>query len=553
MTRLLRAAVGCFLAGILAGCFQPLRDRSTAPQAQLFDGMGTHHRRVSTDAPNCQRYFDQGLIWAFAFNHDEAIRSFSKAADLDRSCAMTWWGIALCNGPHINNPVVNASHARDAWQAVQQAKSRIGKASPVERALIEAVAKRYSPDPAAPRRPLDEAYAAAMESVHRAFPKDADVATLYAESLMDLQPWDLWTHEGKPKGRTTDILAALEAALALQPDHPGANHLYIHAVEAGPHPELANASADRLRNAVPMSGHLTHMPSHIDVQTGRWSLAADQNRKAIASDRRYRKLSPRQGFYNVYMAHNHQFLSFACMMTGRADEAIREARAMIAAVPQEFIDNSGPMIDPYLVIGYESLLRFGRWDEMLKQPPPSEKLPIMTCFWHYGRTLALAAQGRIVAADAEYHLFRAAVKRVPADALMAINPAHKVLTIADHVAAGEIALARGDHDAAIASLQKAAAIEDDLLYMEPPDWMMPVRHALGAVLLKAGRAAEAEEVYRADLAAWPENGWSLFGLSKSLAAQGKKDEAAIVQARFDKVWADADAPIESSCLCVRGK
>ncbi len=514
----------------------------------IFEGLGKHHRAVATSSAEAQRYFDQALTWTFAFNHDEAIRSYEAAAAKDPACAMAYWGIAYNHGPHINNTVVPPERAKAAWEAVQKALA--AKSEGVERALIEALAKRYADPQPADRKPLDEAYAAAMREVYAKYGDDADVATLYAESLMDLQPWDLWTKDGKPKGRTEEIMAVLEKVLAKQPDHPGATHLYIHVVENSPFPEKGNAAAETLRTLVPASSHLLHMPGHIDVQTGRWAKAAEANENAIAADRKYRAISPRQGFYSVYMMHNNQFLSWVAMNQGRAEKAIEEARAMVAGVPAEFLEKDPAAVDGYLPIQYEVLIRFGRWDEMLAQPAPSPKLPILTAFRHFCRGLAFAAKGEIEDAQAEQAKFRDLTAKIAPEVIMAINPARNVLAIADRVLAGEIALAREDLGTAASELAEAVKLEDQLTYMEPPDWLVPTRHTLGAVLVKAKRFEEAEKVYREDLAAWPENGWSLWGLKECLRAQGKEEEAAAVEQRFAAVWHEADTKLTSTCLCV---
>jgi tetratricopeptide (TPR) repeat protein len=514
----------------------------------IFESLGKHHRAVATSSAEAQRYFDQALTWTFAFNHDEAIRSYEAAVAKDPACAMAWWGIAYNHGPHINNTVVPPERAKAAWDALQKALA--AKSDGVERALIEALAKRYADQEPADRKPLDEAYAAAMREVYAKHGDDADVATLYAESLMDLQPWDLWTKDGKPKGRTEEIMAVLEKVLAKHPDHPGATHLYIHTMENSPFPERANAAADVLRALVPASGHLVHMPAHIDVQTGRWAKAAEANEKAIAADRAYRAISPRQGFYAVYMAHNNQFLSWVAMMQGRSEKAIKEARAMVVGVPLEFLEKDPAAVDGYLPIAYEALIRFGRWDEMLKEPAPPAKLPILTAFWHLCRGLSFAAKGEIEDAQAEQARLRDLTAKIGPDVKMAINPARNVLAIADRVLAGEIALARGDLEAAATELREAVKLEDALTYMEPPDWLLPTRHTLGAVLVKAKKFEEAEKVYREDLAAWPENGWSLWGLTECLRALGKEEESAAVQQRFAAVWWQADTKLTSTCLCV---
>lgn len=548
------APVLLLIPAVLTGCARPEGPTILRPgDPPLFAGMGTHHRRVTTDVPLAQQYFDQGLVWAYAFNHDEAIRSFAEAARLDPNCAMAWWGIALCHGPHINNPIVPEERARAAWDAVQKALAVRDRASPVEQALIDAVARRYSAEPPKDRRPLDEAYAEAMSEVWARFPNDPDVGTLYAESLMDLQPWDMWTREKSPKGRTPEILTVLETVLALHPENPGANHLYIHAVEPSSNPDRANAAADRLRSAVPASGHLVHMPSHIDVLTGRWALAAEQNERAIRADTIYRRNSPRQGFYNLYMIHNHHMLSFAAMMQGRSELAIRAGREVFEMLPPEYLRAHAAFADPYMGALYDALKRFGRWDAILEEPPPPEYLPITTCMWRFSRAVACAAKGQVDRALCEQEAFRAAVRKVPADALMAINPAHKILAIAEHMLTGEIEYRRGNIDASVAALRKGIEIEDDLMYMEPPEWIQPVRHTLGAVLVDAGRWDEAEAVYREDLKKWPENGWSLLGLSQCLRARGDTKNLAGVERRLAAVWDRSDMKIDSSCLCVPGE
>jgi len=547
-------AVAPVAALILAACQKPTATVvGSSTDAPLFDGMGSHHRAVTTRSPITQRYFDQGLVWAYAFNHDEAIRSFGAAAKNDPQCAMAYWGIALCNGPHINFPIMLPERSQAAWDALQQAQARKALATPVERELIEALSKRYANPEPADRRGLDEAYAAAMEVVWKKYPNDPDVGSLYAESLMDLQPWDLWTKQGQPKGRTVEIVGVLEEVLRTSPNHPGANHLYIHAVEAGPTPEKGIASAERLRNMVPAAGHLMHMPSHIDVQVGEWAKASDQNVAAAAADRRYREISPRQGFYRVYMAHNDHFLAFSAMMEGRSATALEAARRMVAGVPEDYARKDSTLVDPYMMVVLDVLKRFGLWDDVLEEPDPPAYLPITTAYWHYARGVAFAAKGQLDAARREQAEFRAATAKIPPDAMMAINKAHQVLAIADKVLAAEIALRDGHADQAIALLREGVQFEDQLMYMEPPEWIQPARHTLGAVLLSEGRVGDAEVVYREDLAIWPENGWSLYGLASCLDQAGKKSDAADVWTRFDKVWQRSDVKIGSSCACVGGR
>ena len=557
----------CDLAALLLlVCFVPTpgckgTDNAASPDstaaaqtttAVLFDGMGSHQRKVTTKSALAQQYFDQGLTWTFAFNHDEAIRSFTEVARQDPDCAMAQWGIALCNGPHINNPSMDEAHSKAAWDALQRALALRDKASAVERALIDALAARYAMPIPKDRAPLDKAYAAAMKPVSDANPQDADIATLYAESLMDLRPWDLWSKTGEPRPETPQVLAALERAMKIDAQHPGACHLYIHASEASPHPEQAEAAADRLRKLVPGSGHLVHMPAHIDVRTGKWEQAATCNINAMSSDAAYFKLSPKQGFYRLYMGHNADFLAFACMMEGRQAEALRAAQGMIAGVPADFLKTSGAIVDGLMTVDLEVLKRFGKWEDILRHAGPPKGLPVSNAMWHFHRGVAQAALGHVDEAEREEAEFRKAVKAVPEGTMMMINPAAKIFEIAQHVLAGEIAYRKGATDNAIKELQLGVAREDDLRYMEPPEWVTPVRHTLGAILLEAGKVDEAEDVYRTDLKYWPRNAWSLFGVAQCLKAKNAPG-AAEAQQQFERAWARADTKITSSCLCVKAK
>ncbi len=528
----------------------------TGAEAPLLVGITVHRRPVSTASSEAQRYFDQGLNLTFAFNHDEAIRSFEQSARFDPQCAMAWWGIALCHGPHINNSLMDEPHSRAAWEALQKAQAHRGGAAAVEQALIDALATRYVADVEqniAQRESLNRRYAEAMRGVHERFPEDPDVAMFYAESLMDLQPWDLWTDEGEAKLATPVVAGVLEKVLAQQPDHPGANHLYIHAIEASPEPGKASAAADRLRKLMPGSSHMVHMPAHIDVRTGKWSLASEQNEEAIRIDARYRQASPNQGFYQFYMLHNAHFLSFACMMEGRYERALSAAQQMLQSIPPEFLDQSAALADPVMSIEYQVLVRFGKWDEVLAHPEPRSDLPITTAMWRFARATALAAKQDLEGAQREQALFRAAVAAVPTDAMGAINRAHDILLVGECTLAGEIAFQRGDFDTAVAELKKGVQAETKLLYMEPPEWIQPVRHSLGAVLVAAKRWEEAEKVYRADLKEWPNNGWSLFGLAQCQQAQGDQRGAAATRQLFEAAWSRADTQIDTTCLCASGR
>lgn len=521
-----------------------------APAGERFlPGMGSHRRDVTTTSRLAQRWFDQGLVLAMSFNHDEAIRSFTEAARLDSACAMAWWGIALANGPHINNPAMSPAQSREAWAAISRARAHLDGAPALERTLVEALARRYADPPPEDRRPLDEAYAAAMREAWSRHPDDPDVGWLCAEALMDLRPWDLWAADGSPQPGTDEVLATLERVLELAPDHPGANHLWVHAIEASPRPERGLAAADRLTRLVPGAGHMVHMPAHIYSRVGRWADASAANVRAIEADRRYRAFSPRQGFYNVYMAHNHHFLAWSSQMEGRSAAALRAARDMIAGVPPEFLRESAAFADGYMNIELETLLRFGRWDEVLAAPELPEYLPITRAFRRFARGTAFAALGRLDEAGAEQAAFRDAAARVTEEMFVGNNPARRVLAIAERQLEGEILNRRGDVDGAVGALREAVRLEDALRYNEAPDWLLPVRHALGAVLSRAGRWRDAEAVYREDLGRNPENGWALWGLARALRAQVKDAEAAAVEARFRRAWKRADVPLESTCFC----
>ena len=524
---------------------------ATDSAVPLFEGLGGFSRPVTTTSAEAQRYFDQGLAFLYAFNHDEAIRAFRRAAELDPSCAMAFWGIAVAHGPHINNPVVPPERAKAAWEALGRARTLAGGAPPVERALIDALAARYADPPPEDRRPLDQAYADAMRSVYRAHPKDADVGALFAEALADLRPWDLWRPDGTPQPGTEELVATLEAVLAVAPTHPLANHMLIHALEASPRPEKADRAADVLRDLQPGLGHLVHMPSHVDVRRGRWQQAIDANVKAIAADRGYTARVPNQGFYRLYLAHNHHMLTYGAMMTGQSALALRAIREMVADIPLEFF-RANAFADGFMAMPLEVLMRFGRWDEVLAEAEFPEFVPLSRAVQRYARAVAHAARGDLASAEKEQAAFLEARARVPKEATFGNNPGGAVLDVAESFMRGEILFRTGKVDEGLALLREAADREDALRYNEPADWIQPVRHALGAALLQAGRFAEAEEVFRADLVKLPENGWGLYGLSRALALQRKGAEARAVEKRFDAVWREADIGIKSACLCLPG-
>lgn len=515
-----------------------------------------HHVPVSTSSADAQAAFDRGISLAYAFNYGGAERAFREAAELDPACAMAWWGVALVNGPHINFPAVPPDRAAKAWEAITRATALAGNATPFERALIDAQFTRYVENQPEDRRPLDEAYAAAMREVARAYPDSADVNTLFAEAVMDLRPWDLWQDDGSPQPETPEILAALERAMELNPWHPGANHLYIHAIEASYEPEKAEAAADRLRDTAPVlvygSSHLLHMPSHIYARVGRWDDVASSNANAMTADVTYRKDNPRPGFFALYMMHNTHFYAYAAMMQGRREDALRAAEAMVASVPEDFLEDFAPVADGFMIFVPEVMMRFGMWEEILQQPAPAENLPYSRAMWRFTRAVALTALNRMDEAEAERAAFREAAAAVPDDWAFGNNACSDLLTVATNMLDGEMAAQYGDFDASETSLRAAIAVEDTLRYDEPPDWIQPVRHTLGAVLLRAGRYADAEKVYVEDLARYPENGWSLYGLSRALRLQQKNAEAGLVEAQFASAWSGADTTMTASCLCQPG-
>jgi len=523
-----------------------------AAKEPLYDGLGSYSRKVTTDSPEGQLYFDQGLGFLHGFNHRAAIRAFQQAAELDPECAMAHWGVALACGPHINSMAVPPPAAELAWKELELAEKNAGNASPVERALIDALAKRYANPQPEDRSGLDRAYADAMREVWKKYPKDPDVGAFFAEAMMNLRPWDQWTPDGKPQPGTDEIITTLDAVLILNPNHPLANHLYIHAVEASPNPERAIAAADRLRNLQPGLAHNVHMPSHIDIRTGQWLKAVDTNAKAVEADQRYRKIfGPPKGFLNVYIAHNRHMLAYAAMMTGQRDLAMKHIRAMVAEMPADFLTQNALQAEGNVAMPLEVMVRFGLWNKILAEPENyTDKMWFTRAFHHAARAIAYAAKGDTVNARKAQSVFVERAKLVPKEDFVSNNSCEALLAVAIPMVEGEILIAEGKTDSGIEQLHTAIQKEDALKYDEPPGWLIPVRHSLGAALMKQQRFAEAEQVYRDDLARLPENGWSLLGLAESLRKQKKNaDEVAQTQARFEKVWAKADLTITTSCLC----
>lgn len=529
-------------AGQPAG--QPAAE-SSERLAPLLGGMGEHARPVATSDPMAQRYFDQGLVLSFAFNHAEAVRAFREAQRLDAACAMCAWGEALALGPHVNAPM-NPEDVPAAWAALERALALAASESPVNRALIDALGARYAPEPIEDRSALDRAYADALRAVAARYPGDADVQSLFAEALMDTMPWDYWNADGSPKPETEEVLAALERARDTNPDHPMALHLWIHAVEKQ-RPELGVEAAERLGPLVPAAGHLVHMPGHVWIRVGRYHDAVVANQKAVRADDDYLAQCHAQGLYPIgYVPHNHHFLWVAATLAGERATALESARhmghhaGMMGMEGMEFLQHFA-MSPLYAQAVFEA------WDAILAAPAPPDSLAYPTGVWHFARGLAFARTGRPDEAQRELDALRPlAADASLAEIVAALNSLQSILQIADVYLAGEIAAARGEPDAAVALLEEAVRREDALIYDEPPPWALPSRWALGRVLLGAGRPAEAEAVYRADLRVYPENGRALYGLQQSLRAQGRAADADALQPRIDAAWQHADVALVAS-------
>ncbi len=516
----------------------------TGQIAPRLQNLGPHTFPVTTLSRDAQLFMNQGLNLAYGFNHAESGRAFREAARLDPDLAMAYWGQALVLGPNIN-AVMAPEQEPIAYELVQKAVSLKSNASPREQAYISALAKRYT-GKADDRKAADKAFAEAMREVSKTFPDDLDAQALYAEAMMDLRPWGYWMPDGEPHEGTAEIVSVIESVLERDSHHPLALHLYIHLIEPTETPEKAAVAADRLLTLMPGAGHMVHMPSHIYQRIGRYEDAARSNELAVLADEDYITQCRAQGMYPMgYYPHNIHFLWFAATMDGRGQLAIDNARKVAAKVPDEALKEM-PLTAGFRVVPYYALTRFGRWDEMLKEAAPPDNL-YLTGVWHYARGLAFLGKGKI--ADAEKEL--AEVKRIAKDpalefSLFSPNMANVIFSIAPEVLGGEIEAAKKNYDPAIAQLDRAVRIEDGLIYTEPSEWHYPPRHALGAVLLEAGRAREAETIYWEDLRRNRENGWALYGLLKALEAQGKTEQAALVKSRLEKAWSRADVKLASS-------
>ena len=521
--------------------------QSTSPTGAIaprLQKLGSHVFPVSTKNQQAQLFMNQGLGLSYAFNHAEAGRAYREAARLDPNLAMAYWGEALALGPNINAPM-DPTNEPKALEVIQKAVALKAKASPREQALIDALTYRYSGH-AEDRKARDVAYADAMRKVHLQFPDDQDISMLYVESVMDLRPWGYWTRDGTPYERTAEIVGLTEQVIARNPLHPAALHLYIHLMEAY-QAEKAEAAADRLQTLMPAAGHMVHMPAHIYQRVGRYADAARSNELAIAADEDYISQCRAQGLYPMaYYPHNLHFLWFAATAEGRSKLAIEAGRKAASQVSDETL-KAVPLLAGFRVVPYFALTRFGKWDEMLREPEPPATSAYLNGMWLYARGTAFLGKGQIDSAEQEFAKLDALMADKSLDSpLFSPNTGRQVLSIAREVLAGGIAAAKKNYDPAIAHLERAVRLEDALVYTEPSEFHYPPRHALGAVLLEANRPAEAETVYWEDLKRNRDNGWSLFGLMQALKAQGKNEDAALVEARFKKAWAKADVTLTSS-------
>ena len=523
------------------------------PRTTLLGNLGTHHRTIKTANAEAQQFFDEGLSLLFGFNHEESFKSFERAAALDPASPMPHWGMSLALGTNIND-VALPERLKQGYERLAEAEKRKTNGSEVEQGLVAALGKRYVADASGDQSVREQAYSAAMGELSKKFPDDLDVATLYAESMMNLHPWKLYKPDGSPEPWTAAIVATLESVLKRNPQHPGANHYYIHAVEASNSPDRATPSAERLETLVPGAGHLVHMPAHIYIRTGQYAKSAKSNADAAAVDEKYFKATGAQGFYAMaYYGHNLQFESAAAMFAGNFAQA-RDAAKRTIALADPIADQMA-MLEPFAAQEMLVLVRFGRWSDVLAATakPPAPTRTIQTALHHYVRGAALAATGKTAEADAELKALKDAAAKIPGDAMASTNNrGADVAAVAVADLTARVAEAKGDLAGAASGFKAAVAAEDKLLYNEPPDWLIPERERLGAVLLKAKKAADAEAVFRADLAKYPGNPRSLYGLFRSLEAQ-RKSAATETKQQFEKAWTSADVSIGDDLYGTEGK
>ena len=553
-----------FAVALLFGCGQSSKltaeigtsnnDLASRAGAPLFDNMGSFAMPITTADADAQKYFNQGMVLAFAFNHAESIRSFKAAQTLDPNCAMCFWGEALATGPNINvtskgKVIMSAQARQNAFSAHQKAVALSGGVSKREQDYIKALSARYNGNVDSPRIPLDLAWADAMGDLAAQYPKDMNAASIYAEALMNTMPWNYWSDDGIAKPETSAVIASLEKVMATEPNHPLALHLYIHALEASSDPSRAEVAADRLLNLVPGAGHLVHMPSHIFFRIGRYNDAAQANLRAAEVDEAYIAACNAQGFYPaLYYPHNIHFLWSASTMQGQSALSIESARRVVENVRVEQV-KAFPTIEFFRTVPLLSLVRFAKWDDILTEPQPNEEFMFARSVWHYARGVAFAAKGQPEDAKAELAMLEPLKDDVSVLFLDSRDyPGSALVGIAIHLLEGEIAYRGSEFDQAVSHFEQAVAAQDLLPYTEPPFWYYPTRQSLGAALAASGKHAEAEAVFRKDLKQYPHNGWSMFGLAQSLTAQGKIEEAAKAKMHFETIWQFADVELTASIL-----
>ncbi|MGI9518838.1 MAG: tetratricopeptide repeat protein [Pirellulaceae bacterium] len=513
--------------------------------------IGGLHYKASTESPQAQVWFDRGLAMCHGFNHEEAVRCFQKALQADPSMAMALWGMAYAMGPNINNMEIEPHLIAQARFALQLAELHSEGCTELERDLIAALIRRY-PAPTPPvdeRGPANQAYADAMRDIHQKHVDDPLVPALLAESLMNLNPWNQWTPEGEAAEGTAEIVDVLETALERWPDQPLLCHLYIHAVEASPHPEKALAAADRLLHLMPGSGHLVHMPSHIYVLVGDYAKVIYANSVAIELDKQFLEREGPLNFYSLYRIHNYHFLVYGAMFDGQRDLAMSAAREIPKQVPEVMLRDQTDFLDAFMPMPLHVMIRFGRWEDILDEPEPADYLPMSRATWHYARALAYAATERAAEAEAEQQKFLAARDVVPETSFLFQNPSLNILGVAEAMIAGEVEYRKGNYEQAFEHLREAVRRDDALNYDEPWGWMQPARHALGALLLEQGQLDEAAAVYQEDQRRRPNNPWSLAGLADCLEQQGKMAEAKQIREQLGHAAKRADVPIDRSCFC----
>lgn len=537
------------LVGVCASVCATVCATPIAAQEQPYYDIGVVHYPVATDVASAQQWFDRGLAMCCGFNHEEAVRCFEQAIVADPGMPMAYWGMAYAWGPNINNMEITAEQMVKAEMAVSLAQLLAPRGNELERRLIDALAKRYTSPAPEDREPLNTAYAEALQQIYTDRHDDPLVALLFAESLMNLQPWKHWTKEGVAAQHTAQIIEVLEAAMKRWPDHPGFCHFYIHMMEASPTPRLALAAADKLRDATPGVGHLLHMPSHIDIWLGNYEAAIAANHRGIAADNEFLRRQGPLNFYSLYRIHNYHFLTYAAMFDGQSNVALAAAREIPKQIPEAMLREQVDFLDAFMPTELHVFVRFGKWDAILASPEPADYLPMSRSIWRYARAIAYASTDRVDEAEREYQAFLEAKTQVPETSYLFQNPSQEILKVAQAMMQGEIAYRRGQHEQAFSHLRSAVKLDDALNYDEPWGWMQPARHALGALLVEQRRYDEALVAYTEDLKQHPKNPWALHGMAECLTKLGRTDEAEQRREEYRVACQRSDVEIDRSCYC----